>query len=939
VGRWTTFVLPRLAALCWVVLCGSAMAQAAAGNSEPLKEIQVAPEAFVRGAPVPAWADLLPVPPADPALPVAALVVRLADSHLRVGEPQSYLVNRAEQALEASALSAIGQPQLSFNPQHQRLLLHSVQLLRGGETIDHTADVQVRFLQRETALEQGIYSGVITASLLLEGVRVGDTLHLVYSVVGDNPIFGGRFADAASWQQNAPTGLRRVTLSGPADRPVQWRWIGGNGPPPDDPVRTVTDGEQRLRFEQRNLAAAIYEPFMPAHATPARWLQFSEYPQWADVVDWARALFPADAPLPPELTPVIERLRALPSAGEQVSQALQWVQGEIRYWSVALGESSHRPALPALVLQRRYGDCKDKTLLLVQMLRALGLQAEPALVSLATRTGPEAWMPSPLAFDHVVVRVKVDGQTLLVDPTRIGQAGAPDRMGQHLEGAAVLPVAQGSTALERVASPLRDQIFVSELTERFRLTAFDADASLEVEALWTGLQAEGLRAALPTLDADKRRQWALGGYERRYPGVQLQGDVEVRDDVAANRIVTIGRFSVPQLARDVPEAWVMRYFPSNFQGSFALPEQVSGRRQALILPSWPMTLRYTLEVEWPPQVAAVTDPSVQRVDSPHFRAEVQRSFRGNRLRTSVLLQPLAPELPAADLPRLLEDLERFNRAVGSVAGVAKAELKRDGVLGIGRTSLQDQMRKRLQTTVERSTKVIDADRLSGEDLAGVLCTRAETHADLGEPAAGLDDALQAVKIAPGFGPALACRGNLYFALGDFAKAAADFTAALALDADGADLLSRRGRSRFFEGQFAAAANDFAKAAQMQQDTGGRLFVQLWHTLALLRAQQALPQPLADLAAEAPDGDWPRPALALLAGLRDPAQVLTTLEAQMQGDERELALAEAWYYIGQHHAAQGRVVQAREAFEKARAQGITMYVEHVAAGHELKRLGQ
>ena len=47
-----------------------------------------------------------------------------------------------------------------------------------------------------------------------------------------------------------------------------------------------------------------------------------------------------DAPLPNELVPVIQRLLRLPTRAEQASQALQWVQAEIRYYSVSLGESS-----------------------------------------------------------------------------------------------------------------------------------------------------------------------------------------------------------------------------------------------------------------------------------------------------------------------------------------------------------------------------------------------------------------------------------------------------------------------------------------------------------------------------------------------------------------------------------------------------------------------
>lgn len=928
----------------WIVAGALALATLTAGAQAPepeapLKEIQVAPGAFVRGAPVPAWADLLPLPPEDPALATRPLVVRLADSHLRAGPPSAYLVNRAEQAREASALGSIGQAALGFNPQYQKLMLHRVHIVRGAEVVDHTATVAVRFLQRETGLEQGVYSGVITASLVLPDVRVGDTLHLVYSVEGSNPILGPRYADGSSWEQAQPTQVRRVTLSAPAGRPIRWQWIGGLGEPPPDPVRSEAGGLQRWRFEQKNLPAVAYEAYMPSRLHPARWLQFSEFGSWAEVADWARTLFPADAPLPPALDPVLQRLRALATPEEQVSQALQWVQGEIRYWSVALGESSHRPALPADVVQRRYGDCKDKTLLLVQMLRALGLPAEPVLASLESRTGPQALLPSPLAFDHAVVRVVLGGRALILDPTRLGQVGTPERMGQMLEGAAVLPVAAGSSALVAVRSPERERIFTSEMVERFRLDTFGQDGRLEAEQVWVGLQAEALRLALPAMDAEQRRQWALSAYERRYPGVRLDGEPELRDDPAHNRIVSIARYTVPQLARETPDAWLARFFPANFQGSFAIPEQVQSRRFPLALPAWPSTLRYTVEMQWPESVAMLADPSTQRLDTPHFRLEVRRSFRGNRLRQQVDFEPLVPELPAAELPRLMDDLGKLDRAIGGTMGVAKSELKNPGVLGLGRSTMQDQMRKRLENTIERSGKVIAAGKLDGDDLAEALCTRAEARADLGDPAAGLPDAIEAVKVAPGSPRALQCRASLQWHGGEFAKAVADYTQALAVSDDGAGVLHARGRARFYDGKLEAAVADFEKAGTLGEDDGERVFVQLWQALTLARLQRPLPPALQAAATKAPDGEWPRPALAMLAGQRTPEQVLAAIDARLKGDERELALAEAWFYIGQWQRAQGRPDEARRAFEKVRAQGITMYVEHVAAGFELRQLAR
>ena len=76
---------------------------------------------------------------------------------------------------------------------------------------------------------------------------------------------------------------------------------------------------------------------------------------------------------------------------------------------------------------------------------------------------------------------------------------------------------------------------------------------------------------------------------------------------------------------------------------------------------------------------------------------------------------------------------------------------------------------------------------------------------------------------------------------------------------------------------------------------------------------------------------------MFAGQASPEQVLEQI-ALKDGDERELALAEGWFYIGEYWLGQSQPDKARDAFEKARAKGITRYLEHVAAGLELKRLG-
>ena len=916
-----------------------------AATETPLQEIAIAASAFVRGAPLPAWADLLSLPP-EPAVR-RALAVRLDDTHLRIADTPVQLHNIARQVNDPAALGQLGQVSIFFTPAYQRLLLHKVLILRGTGFIDHTATVQVRFLQRETRLEQGIYSGVITASMLLPDVRVGDTLQLQYSIEGANPIFGKRYANVLAWEQQFPVQLRRVTVTHADARRLHWAWLDPAAALPAAPGSATlapqesrsADGMQRLRFEQRDVPGVELEPFTPRGFVPVRLLQFSEFQDWADVSRWADALFPSDEPLPPELVPLIQRLLRLPSRAEQASQALQWVQSEIRYYSVSLGESSHRPHAPAEVLRNRYGDCKDKTFLLMRMLQSLGMPARPVLAALGAPQRPGQMLASPLAFDHAVVQLRLDGRDYYLDATRLGQRSPLDRIGQGLEGASVLVVdGREVSALSVVRSPNRRELFRSELAEKFRVTSFTDDADLETTQQWFGLEAEFMRQTVARFDAARLQRAAISGIDRRYPGITLVGTPEVTDAIDQNRITVRARYKVPKLVTEAGSNWVMRFHAANLQGAMAAPPSPT-RTQPLAVPAFPRSIVYSAEVQWPDGVSGVNDPITQRVVNPHFSIEVTRNFRGAVASTALQFEALSAEVPATAVPQLLTDMAQLNKLVGGAMGVAKTQVKGGGFLGVGRKTLQDTLQARAQSVADRTTAAIAGSALTGDDLAEALCTRAEALSELGRLPEGVQDAQAAVRAAPALARAWQCRGNLDWANRDFAQAEADFGKALTLGHNPYDAYVRRGQARFYEGRLEQAAEDFAKAAADRVQAGDKPYALLWQAWTLQRLGRPLPPELEAVAAKGaavPPGAWPLPALAMFTGQLSPEQVLQQVEAR-QGDDRELALAEAWFYVGQYHLVRGDSGKAREAFEKARAQGITVYVEHVAAGFELQRL--
>jgi transglutaminase-like putative cysteine protease len=668
--RWPARLLCVLL-VAWASAAAAADRPASADAPDsPLQEIESAEKAFVRAAAVPAWADLQAPPPAPPQASRRPIVVRLVDTHLQPGSPPIRLTNRVVQVNDASALAEIGQLALEFNPQFERLLLHRVLILRGKQTIDHTRTAPVRFLQREARLEEGLYSGVITASIVLPGVRAGDTLQVVHSIVGENPTLSARYSQRVSWEQPYPILLRRVTLVVPTERRILWRWYGGAGGDGPAPTETVASGIRRLRFEARDLAAAGVEPMTPPDIEPMRSLQFSEYADWNEVARWALNLFPTDPPLPDEMAPVMAGLRALSDPEEQASQALQWVQNEIRHWSVAVGPCAMRPQLPAVVLQRGYGDCKDKALLLTRMLRELGIEARPALASLSTRSGPASMLPAPEVFDHVIVQARLAGRAYYLDPTRHGQAGMLSRMGQRLEEAAVLPVDADTQDLVIVRSPNRAEIFRSQLHERLSLARFGGEGQLEVEIRWFGLNAETLRMSLLRMDPAELRRFVAAGYLQQYAGSRLVGEPRLSDDRRLNQLTLNASFAVPRLARAAGEQWGVPFAPS-LGDAIVLPQRLT-RRFPLAVPSFPATFHYRVDMAWPDGTALGEEPESQRLETPHFRLLTTRSVLGSSESRTIEFTAKVNQVPPVEIPSLVEDLGRLARQVGGVMVAASS---------------------------------------------------------------------------------------------------------------------------------------------------------------------------------------------------------------------------------------------------------------------------
>ncbi|RZI44505.1 DUF3857 domain-containing protein [Herbaspirillum sp. HC18] len=918
--------MPVLCAVLCVAGAQAQSAQDAQTGKPPLREIQIASGAFTRGTPIPAWVDRLP------ALPDAGAkdpyVVRLADVHFHLAKEPTVFAHRAMQANETSAVGEIGQYPISFHPDYQRVELHLLRIHRGDTVIDKLASADVRFVQRELGLEYGIYTGSVTAMVVTDDVRAGDTLEIAYSTTGQNPVFAGKFFDAAAWDSPYPLRRRRVTLNVPEDRRIEYRVIGSGS----KNVPAVTErreaGRRILRFETQDMPAADIENYVPPDHHAMRWIQFSEFRNWSEVNRWAQGLFDAQVPAA-VLENALGGARTARSKADAVSKALEFVQNEIRYLSISIGENSHRPFSPEQVLTRRYGDCKDKTLLLVSMLRQLGIDADPVLVPTYFRKNLDGMLPSPYPFDHAIVRARVDGKVYFLDPTLSSQTGRLDRIGRVHGASEVLVVAPGTNALTTIPVQSGEEQLLNTRVERVSVKRFDQPADMDVRIRYVGMDAEAARRAFSRMSQSQLHKAYEGALARRYPGAELAGEPKIDDDRGNNTIGIEVHYRIANFFENAKDGRLVRYQPVNFTDVFYQSNGVK-RSAPLAVPSFPAINRYEFEITLPEDVDARYRPSTSRIDNKAFTVSETLSFSGRTARAELELKVLADRVEPDSMADFVADTRKLGEMMRGAFLIRPVDMKASD-LPVAVKPFKELVTERLERVVKTAGDGIADARLAGRDAGAMLCERALASAYLGKTQEALADAQAALRQNPNAAGALRCRGSVHFIAGDFARSEADFSRAVALGLKDQETYFRRGLVSYYLERYDDAAADFA-AAQKSAEPAEQARAEYWRVLALRRKPSSSPLQPKGPAME----EWPGPVTGLLGGSYTPDSLLRAAHRET-GDALEAALAEAYLAIGQYHLLAGDRIKAKAFFQRAVDKGVLYSLMHAAARHELARM--
>ncbi|MCU4674568.1 DUF3857 domain-containing protein [Catenovulum sp. 2E275] len=540
---------------------------------------------------------------------------------------------------------------IRFNPAYETLKVHNVSVSRDGQVITQIKAEDIQVINAEDSQSDNIFSGEYDALVQLKNVQAGDLIDYSYSIVGANPVFDQHFVFQSRLAWGVGIDKLSVFVVSPINKPLNYKLHVSQ-----DKLKLLsTQKELTYQIYLENVKALHLDDKVPGWYRDIPYIEFSDYQSWQDVAKWANNLFKVQPTDSKEYQRYIESLKKVPLK-DAINQAINFVQNDIRYLGLELAENSHKPHSPQEVFANRYGDCKDKSLLLTELLKAIGIDAQVALVSTQIKRGLEESIASHSAFDHAIVRLTYQGKDYWIDPTATYQGTELSEKYQfNYERALII----SDTSKNLVNATPVQGIATVELTELIIAADYFSPVEWRVKTIYTGNEAEYMRYKLATRGKDKIAKQYLNYYAKTYPNLSPLADLKVEDDLVSNRLVMEELYLVPdfwQLTEDKNAAFELT---ANYSKEYLTTPDTIIRKAPLHLNNQ-INVSHRVILQLPENIDFSEDDSVEIIDNPYIQFISSIEYDRRRIAFENILKVKASEVEVDQVADYLADIKSIN---------------------------------------------------------------------------------------------------------------------------------------------------------------------------------------------------------------------------------------------------------------------------------------
>ena len=448
---------------------------------------------------------------------------------------------------------------ISFDPSYEKVKLHKLDLIRNGKRLNRLKLSDFDMYRLETDRDKLLYNGDLQTALIIPDVRVGDILDYSYSISGQNQALGPHYRSTTTLQYSVPMLRQHERILIHNNVPAYIKTFQN----PIAPIEKQIGEYRSYSWLQNDVKELDIEDNLPAwyYAQPTH--IFSSFKTWNEVGEYFTQHYQLNYAKGGEISDIAKTIMDKSDNDKTRSRlALDYIHDNIRYTGIEIGSGGYVPRPPEKTLAQKFGDCKDMTVLLLAILKEMDIEAYPILVDGDYRGGLKNLIPSHGAFDHVLVRAEVNGESFLLDGTRGKQLGDLDRIEQSSYGKGLL-LQPGNARL--IDLELKQPTYYKDVQDTFELLS--DTVTLESLTTYFGYEADSVNSSYVNDGVKEMEKNFLSFFQKTYPEIKQVGDMEI------NSFPAMGKLTI-KVNYDLGQGWV-EHTEENYKGFEAYPSDVT----------------------------------------------------------------------------------------------------------------------------------------------------------------------------------------------------------------------------------------------------------------------------------------------------------------------------------------------------------------------------
>jgi hypothetical protein len=553
------------------------------------------------------------------------------------------------QAINQSGVDYISQLSIDFDPSYQTLTLNSLAIIRKDERINKLKTAKFNVIQSESELSNRIYNGSLSLDIIIDDMRSGDMLDYSYTITGSNPIYGDKFSTRRTLSWSVPVIQQNMRVLWGKPTLLHVNKING-----EINVKT-SQLAQGLDFQ----ISLFEEPLInsnsetPIWYSPNKQIYFSEYSQWSEVVNWALPLYKTAIETPPSITDIAKNIiQTHPKVEDQIAAALRFSQDEIRYLGLEMGTNSHQPTFASETLALRYGDCKDKAVLLISLLQAMNIDAYPALVDTDETKRLIELPPTASVFNHVIVTLETNNKRYWLDPTINYQRGSLEYLAQPNYGYALI-INKGESAL----TSMQQTVTYNNITveDNFYIAKHVSDSSqFTTQFNYMGFSAINRRSSVAKDGLTSVQKSYFEYYQDYFKQLSIKDEISVLEDEKTGQFITKESYEIGDFWEKTKDGYEASFYASEIQNSVYEPSQTN--RTAPLYFNYPNNIDTTIKLHFNEQNWTFEN-NEEVIDNDFFSLIHTVRYSDNILTLHYVFSAKQDHIPAGQLSTYLAQRE------------------------------------------------------------------------------------------------------------------------------------------------------------------------------------------------------------------------------------------------------------------------------------------